>query len=231
MQFAQDGRFSSHLIRLCLERENSISKCAPSRLFPHSTPSRQKAQSRKGAPYLQLLHPVLTLGLLVLARRGFCAASPELLPAVVEVGVRGAPGPVEIAPDDMTSVSLLSDQVGSSKAQAPAGLMICAVAKPSTNGNTQLGLLRWLRRVENATKSPGHAEKLCLAGRQKMGPVWWCYVPWGMGWDVPGKQREISFVRDWIDLCPSRGLADNQLGASHSSCPELSPQLSCVCPV
>lgn len=44
MQLEQEGRFSSHLIRLCL----------------------------------QLLHPVLTLGLLVRARFGFCALSLAL---------------------------------------------------------------------------------------------------------------------------------------------------------
>jgi len=59
--------------------------------------------------YLQLLQPVLTFGLLVLARRGFCAASPLLLP-LVDAGVGGDPDDARLS-DDMRPAPLSSNPV------------------------------------------------------------------------------------------------------------------------
>jgi hypothetical protein len=44
-----------------------------------SAPRTCMAMQQRELPYLQLVHPVLTLGLLVRARFGFCSASPEAL--------------------------------------------------------------------------------------------------------------------------------------------------------
>jgi hypothetical protein len=72
IQFAHAGRFSSHLILLCLRaRDVSATNVHPDAELPGV---------QRELPYLQLLHPVLTFGLLVRARFGFCAASPEASP-------------------------------------------------------------------------------------------------------------------------------------------------------
>lgn len=63
IQLLHDGRFSSHFILLCLARTLG-------------TNLDSGLAGEGGGAYLQLLHPVLTLGLLVLGR--FCFVSPSL---------------------------------------------------------------------------------------------------------------------------------------------------------
>lgn len=108
MQFAHDGRFSSHLILLCLEHSGQA-------LLPQDI-------ARKQVPYLQLLHPVLTFGLLVLARRGLCAAS-----AVVEfvTAPGGAPAGGRES-DDILPIPPLSNLVESCAGQRLVASMACA---------------------------------------------------------------------------------------------------------
>ena len=69
MQLAHAGRFSSHLILRCL-RARYVSAARVHRIVC------TWYGIKIAATYLQLLHPVLTLGLLVRARFGLCSASP-----------------------------------------------------------------------------------------------------------------------------------------------------------
>lgn len=64
MQFEQAGRFSSHLMRRCLDDDGDSSGQHA------STEARRVEQLVWGQTDLQLLHPVLTFGRLVLARFG-----------------------------------------------------------------------------------------------------------------------------------------------------------------
>lgn len=79
MQLLHDGRFSSHFILLCLQRHVRTGTNLDAGVT-------QTGAGQAGGAYLQLLHPVLTFGLLVLGR--FCFVSPSL-------GGEGKPVPAE----------------------------------------------------------------------------------------------------------------------------------------
>ena len=78
MQLEHCGRFSSHLILRCLQRSGvniELQQVLLSSLIRH----RKEDKRIDGAPYLQLLQPVLTFGLLVLARLCFCEESVDVV--------------------------------------------------------------------------------------------------------------------------------------------------------
>jgi hypothetical protein len=92
-QLLHEGRFSSHFILLCLKRYVSDQ---------NRHKSEYKQIEENDYAYLQLRHPVLTFGLLVLAR--FCFASPSLAaPAVLAAG-EGRPAP-DLDPVDIVWAS------------------------------------------------------------------------------------------------------------------------------
>jgi hypothetical protein len=86
MQFAHAGRPSSHLILLCL--------CAGDVSAANVHLDAGVLGVQRELPYLQLVHPVLTFGLLVRARLGLGPESPEASPASPGGSACGGAAPV-----------------------------------------------------------------------------------------------------------------------------------------
>lgn len=74
-QLEHAGRFSSHLILRNLAVKGSLASCSCFQATNLHALMHQFSAPARHCTYLQLLQPVLTFGLLVLARFGLCKAS------------------------------------------------------------------------------------------------------------------------------------------------------------